>query len=286
MRELSSALVWLRRDLRLHDNAALYAALKASQRVWCAFVFDTDPLDRLSNRRDRRVDFIRESLVELNGELAARGGGLIVRHGRALEEVPSLAKELRVAAVFANHDYEPEATARDAAVARALRVIGVQFVTRKDQVIFEKDEVLSAGGKPYSVFTPYKNAWLKRLVPFFVKAYPVEKYLDALAPLKTPSRVPELGELRFERTNLSQIGIPTGVSGARKLLDDFLTRIDEYRERRDYPAVRGSSYLSLHLRFGTVSVRELATLAQARKSAGADTWLTELIWRDFSLLPG
>ena len=278
--KLASALVWFRRDLRWDDNAALYAALKASRKVWCAFVFDTEILDALPSRRDRRVEFIRESLVELNATLIEQGGGLIVVHGRAREEIPRLATTLRVAAVFANHDYEPQAVARDDAVGRTLRALGIEFRTRKDHVIFERDEVVSASGRPFSVFTAYKNAWLKHLVPFFVSPYPVAKYAGSLAAMPRAS-VPTLEKIGFEKTNFAQIGLPSGTSGARKLLDDFLTRIDEYRERRDFPAIRGPSYLSIHLRFGTISVRELARLASRRASDGSATWLSELIWRDF-----
>jgi deoxyribodipyrimidine photo-lyase len=283
MKRLDASLVWFRRDLRLADHAALYAALKASRRVWCAFVFDTEILDQLPSRFDRRVEFIRDCLVELDQALAGRGSGLIVCRGAAREEIPRLAARLRVAAVFANHDYEPAAVARDAAVARALQAAGVEFRTRKDQVVFEKDEVLTAAGRPFSVYTPYREAWLKRLVPFFYRAYPVEKYLDALAPV--PARdVPSLDALGFRKTNLDQIGIPSGVRGADRLLADFLERIDGYRERRDFPSVRGPSYLSVHLRFGTVSIRRLVGLAVARGSDGARTWLDELVWRDFHFM--
>ncbi len=280
MTQSSCALFWFRRDLRLSDNAALHAALKSSRRVWCVFVFDTDILDRLPSRADRRVEFIRASAVQLNEALIAVGSTLLTLHGRACEEIPRLAAKLGVDAVFANHDYEPEAVARDTAVARALAARGVAFRTRKDQVIFEKDEVLTGAGKPFSVYSPYRDAWLKRLVPFFHQAYPVEKYLAALAPAAA-QEVPALSALGFEQTNLDRIGIPPGAQGAEKLLEDFLQRIDAYRERRDFPAVRGPSYLSVHLRFGTVSVRRLVALAAARTSEGARTWLHELIWRDF-----
>ncbi len=280
MSDLPAALLWLRRDLRLEDNAALHAALRASRKVWCVFVFDTDILGLLPSRRDRRVEFIRESLVEVNAALAERGSGLIVLHGRPQEEIPRLASTLRASAVFVNHDYEPAAVERDAQVAKILRPLGVELRSRKDHVVFEKDEVLTADARPYSVFTPYRNAWLKRLRPFFLKAYPSTEYLDRLAPMPRV-QVPELAGIGFEKTNLGLIGIPTGVSGARRLLDDFVTRIDDYRKRRDYPSVRGPSYLSVHLRFGTISIRELARIAHARDNEGAQTWLSELVWRDF-----
>ena len=280
MNSMPAALVWLRRDLRLADNAALHAALTSARRVYCAFVFDTDILEKLPARSDRRVEFIRDSLVELNAELAAFGAGLVVRHGPAREEIPRLAAELGVAAVFANRDYEPEAIARDAAVARLLAARGIEFRTRKDHVIFEKDELLSSQNKPFTVFSAYRKAWLKRLVPFFHQAYPVRKHCAALARVPA-APVPELAAIGFEHTNFARLGLPLGASGAHKLLEAFLARIDRYHEMRDYPAVRGTSYLSVHLRFGTVSIRHLVRLAAERGSAGAQAWLNELIWRDF-----
>ena len=176
------SLVWFRRDLRSFDHAALYAALKESRRVHCAFVFDREILDCLPRRHDRRVEFIWHSVRELKEELGRHGGGLTVAYGHAREEIPALARRLKADAVFANHDYEPAAVARDGAVSAALARIGVRFITAKDQVIFEKDEILTQAGQPFSVFTPYKNAWLKRLDGFFMQAYAVEKYFDRLAP--------------------------------------------------------------------------------------------------------
>lgn len=276
----NSALVWFRRDLRLSDHAALYAALKAHPAVHCAFVFDREILDQLPGRADRRVEFIWESVMELGAALRATGGGLHVLHDRACDAIPRLARELGVQAVYANHDYEPQAIERDAAVARGLEAAGVDFRTRKDQVIFEKDEILTRTETPFSVFTPYKNAWLAKLEPFFYRPFPVEKYSAHLAA--APSRIlPSLAELGFERTNLAALAIPTGASGARRQVADFARRISNYAERRDYPALKGPSYLSMHLRFGTVSIRELVALAVSRTSEGASVWLSELAWRDF-----
>ncbi|MBS0335742.1 MAG: deoxyribodipyrimidine photo-lyase [Proteobacteria bacterium] len=276
----SKALVWFRRDLRAHDHAALYAALKAHSAVHCAFVFDTEILDALPSRADRRVEFIWESVRELGESLRAAGGGLHVLHGRAREEIPRLAVRLGADAVYANHDYEPQAIARDAGVGAALQAQGIAFHTRKDQVIFEKDEVLTQSGTPFSVFTPYKNAWLARLAPFFVKPYPVEKYAAHLAPAPGAG-APSLEDLGFQRTNLSALSVPAGASGARALLADFSRRMAAYRERRDFPALKGPSYLSVHLRFGTTSIRELVARASKAGSEGAATWLSELVWRDF-----
>jgi deoxyribodipyrimidine photo-lyase len=277
---LPAALVWLRRDLRLDDNAALHAALAASERVFCAFVFDREILDALPSRHDRRVEFIREALVELNAALAANGSGLLVRHGLAREEIPRLARELQVAAVFANRDYEPAAIARDRAVARALAMQGIDFRSRKDHVIFEQEEVQNAKGKPFTVFSAYKRAWLRRLVPFFYQPYPVEKHLRSLARVQA-SPVPDLAALGFHKTNFDRLGLPSGATGARKMLQAFVARIDRYHELRDFPAVRGTSYLSVHLRFGTVSIRRLVAVAASRDGPGAQGWLNELVWRDF-----
>ncbi len=278
--------MWFRRDLRLDDNAALHHALKSARKVYAAFVFDRVILDELlveGLHNDRRVDFIHRCLAELDGDLRARGGALIVRHGVAAEEIVRLAEELRVQTVFANHDYEPYATERDARVAESLRGAGGAMHTFKDQVIFERDEVLTGAGKPFSVFTPYKNAWLGKVTPFYLRAYPVEKYVASLAPSPAASALPSLEDLGFARSDLDELKVPIGRRGARLLFDDFTGRIDRYKDARDYPAVRGPSYLSVHLRFGTISIRELARFAHERSadSAGAATWLSELIWRDF-----
>ncbi|MCM0045795.1 MAG: deoxyribodipyrimidine photo-lyase, partial [Burkholderiaceae bacterium] len=163
MKKYDRALVWFRRDLRHFDHAALHHALASSRAVYCAFIFDKDILDPLLawGRQDRRVAFIHASVAELDTELKRQGGGMIVLHARAAEAIPQLADTLGVDAVFCNHDYEPSAIARDRGVAEALARQGRGFFTFKDQVLREKDEVLSLAGKAFSVFTPYKNAWMK-----------------------------------------------------------------------------------------------------------------------------
>jgi deoxyribodipyrimidine photo-lyase len=277
---VASVLVWFRRDLRDYDHAALYHALKTSSRVYCVFVFDTDILDPLTDKADRRVEFIWESVRELKAALRENGSDLIVKHGRATEIVPALAIELDVEAVYANRDYEPTANARDEAVANALKREGIAFHTYKDQVIFERDEILTQASKPYSVFTPYKNAWLRTLEDFYVRPYPVDRHIENLAQHKADDQ-PSPEVLGFERTNLHALKIPTGMAGGKQLFDDFLNRIDQYKDARDYPAVKNPSYLSVHLRFGTVSIRHLARTAWRMEGRGAETWLNELIWRDF-----
>ena len=283
---LKKALVWFRRDLRVHDQAALYHALRAAEQVWCVFVFDTAILGPLP-RRDRRIEFIHDSVGELDAQLRALGGRLLVRHGPARAEVVRLAGELGAQAVYANHDDEPDGLARDAAVGAALGDAGIALHTSKDHVVFERSELLTQSGKPYTVFTPYKNAWLKKLEPFFIEPYQVERHAASLAapPAGVSAAIPSLAAIGFESTNLHALKIPTGTTGAKQLLDDFLPRMDDYGEARNFPAIRGPSYLSVHLRFGTVSIRALAAAACAQiertNSAGAAVWLSELIWRDF-----
>ena len=286
---VATGLMWFRRDLRAADNAALYHALKSCAQVHCVFVLDRSILDPLP-RADRRVEFILAALRELDADLRERSGhasgGLIVVHDTAEKAIPRLAHQLGVQAVFANHDYEPAAIARDAHVRGALADAGIALHTAKDQVIFERDEVLTQAGKPYAVFTPYKNAWLRKVDAFYLKAYPVERWQAALAP-RPPAwlhSVPDLHAIGFEPTNLAALRIPLGASGAQQLLGEFLPRLGHYGESRDFPALKGPSYLSVHLRFGTVSIRTLATHARAameQGSHGAAVWLGELIWRDF-----
>ena len=288
---LDRALVWLRRDLRADDHAALHHALRHARQVWCAFVFDSAILEPLP-RADRRVEFIRDSLLGVDAELRAlaashgvEGGGLIVRHGAAVHEITELALQLGVQAVYANHDDEPAALRRDAQARGKLADAGVALHMSKDHVVFERSEVLTLSGGAFSVFTPYKNAWLKKCDPFYLSAYPVAKHASALAPLPSGmAGLPTLADIGFQHTNLHQLRLPSGPAGGQELLVDFLHRIDHYHDSRDFPAVKGPSYLSTHLRFGTVSIRQLAREAHARReggSRGAEVWLSELIWRDF-----
>ena len=279
MPEYTRALVWFRRDLRDYDHAALYHALKRARQVVCVFVFDREILDALADPTDRRVEFIHASVSELQQALQARGGGLVVRHGVARDEIVQLAADIDADAVFFNHDDDPAALARDAAVEAALHARNIAVHHTKDAVIFEREEVLTAAGTPYSVFTPYKNAWLRKLSPYFLQAYPVDAYADRL--VAQSSAIPSLQDMGFFPTNLRELQLPTGMTGGARLLDDFLDRIDRYQEARNFPARKGPSYLSVHLRFGTVSIRQLAAAAWQQGGRGAQTWLSELIWRDF-----
>jgi deoxyribodipyrimidine photo-lyase len=187
--------------------------------------------------------------------------------------------------VYASHDDEPASLARDARVRGLLAAQGVALHTTKDHVVFERSEVLTQAGRPFSVFTPYRSAWLRKLDAFYLSAYPVARHASALAPRPTAEGgVPALENLGFTRTNLHQLRLPSGPAGAQEMLQDFLGRIDRYHETRDFPAVKGPSYLGPHLHLGTISIRRLAREAHARMrggSRGAEAWLTALIWRDF-----
>ena len=289
---MNQALVWLRRDLRLHDHAALHHALRTYQKVWLCFIFDTTILEPLLKKGlgfDRRVDFLWQCAHELDQTLRSRGGGLLVRHGDPTELIPKLAEQLQVDCVLSNHDYEPSAIKRDQSVAAILAKKNIQFEHFKDQVIFEKTEVLTNSQTVFSVFTPYKNAWLKRLTPADVEPHSCQPgtkgLIGNLAPIpKTLDQVlPTLESMGFKPTGIESY-LPPGSQGAELFLNDFLKRIDQYNIGRDFPAIKGVSYLSTYLRFGNVSIRGLVREAHRRMlagSLGASIWLSELIWRDF-----
>jgi deoxyribodipyrimidine photo-lyase len=294
------ALVWFRRDLRVQDHPALARALREAAEVWCVFVLDRPLLEPLP-RADRRVEFIRESLVDLDARLAALaraagrpGARLIVRHAEAAQEIPRLAAVLDVATVYAHHDDDPAALRRDAQVAAALAARGRRLVTLKDHVVFERAEILTAAGSPYGVFTPYKAAWLKalRMRADALAVHATAPGAAALAPLPSTLRspwragaaVPALAEFGFEETDLATVGPAPGTRGGEALLAAFLDRIDAYDAERDLPARDAPSRLGAHLRFGTLSIRRLVALALERiegGSRGAQTWLSELVWREF-----
>ena len=276
--ELPRTLVWFRRDLRDYDHTALQQALSQSGAVYALFVFDSEILEHLP-RNDRRVEFIWHSLWQLKMALISRGGDLKMRHGRPLQVVPELARELRVQAVYANHDHEPAAQRRDQEVAVALADIGVAFHRYKDQLIFEGREILTQAGQPYTVFTPYSRAWRVRLNAAALAPYTIEHW-QRLAPVPAEA-MPSLAEIGFQSTNLLALGVEPGMHGAEHCLQDFLPRLADYAVKRDFPVLDATSRLSVHLRFGTVSIRELVGVAVAHGSHGADVWLNELIWREF-----
>ncbi len=259
------SICWLRRDLRLHDQAALYHALRGKYPVVVFFIFDREILDDLEDRKDRRVEFIYEQILSMDQELKKQQSGLLVKYGSALAVWKELVKEYDIAEVYTNGDYEQYALARDKAVGDLLSAKEIPLHSFKDQVIFEKDEILSKAGKPYSVFTPYSKAWKAKVNDFYVKSYPTEKYFTNFVRAKLPP-IPSLKDMNFEA-----VGEPFPSSAFKQDL------IADYDQTRDFPALEGTSRMSIHLRFGTVSIRELVRVAQELNA----TYLNELIWREF-----
>jgi len=259
------AIFWFRRDLRLDDNAGLYHALKSGVPVLPLFIFDRSILGRLENKADRRVEFIQAALVEMEEKLRQAGSSLEVRDGLPTGIFEQLLEEYDVAGVLTNTDYEPYATWRDQEVKELLTGKEVPFYSYKDQVIFEKNEVLKDDGSPYTIFTPYSRKWKAGLDAYYLSSYPVRKYWRHFLQ-RGGADVPSLESLGFKKTGspFPSLGLKSGVLGA-------------YKDQRDIPGIPGTSRMGVHLRFGTMSVRALAR--QAAKES--EVYLNELIWRDF-----
>ncbi|MGC4102014.1 cryptochrome/photolyase family protein [Ferruginibacter sp.] len=256
---------WFRRDLRLQDNAALYHALKSDHPVVPIFIFDTNILNKLEDKEDRRVEFIHAALEEIQTKLVKIGASLEVYHGTPLEVYQSLLCKYKIETVFANHDYEPYAKEREEKIAGLLKKQGASLQTYKDQVLLEKNEVLKDDGTPYTVFTPYSRKWKAVLTEFHLKQYPVKKYFSNF--YKQPAvAIPSLKQIGFKAVDKP---FPS------KQLDEELVK--KYGKQRDFPAIAGTSKLGVHLRFGTISIRELA----AKSRELSETYLNELIWREF-----
>ncbi|GAA4430770.1 deoxyribodipyrimidine photo-lyase [Pontibacter saemangeumensis] len=258
-------LFWFRRDLRLHDNAGLFHALKSGKPVLPLFIFDSDILEKLSDQNDARVTFIHNTITELHCQLKVYSSTLLIKYGKPLEVMQELLETYDVEEVYTNRDYEPYARQRDEQVQKMLQENGVIYKSYKDQVVFEESEILSKSSSPYKVYTPYKNAWKKAFEASMARAYPVEQHLHQLMR-HHEGPIPSLQEMGFEPATI-QTPLP-------RLSADVLQR---YEENRNLPALDATSRLSPHLRFGTISVRQAVQLAVQHN----DTWLQELIWREF-----
>lgn len=258
-------LFWFRRDLRLADNAGLYHALKNGQPVLPIFIFDRAILDELDDKRDIRITFIYKALKQMQEELVESGSSLDIRYGFPEKVFAELLKDYSIEKVFTNGDYEPYAKERDKKIEALLRKHDITFHSYKDQVIFEKDEVLKDNGEPYTVFTPYSRKWKATLNDFYVKQYPCKKYYESFYQQR-PMQFPALSTIGFE---LADVKFPSPKPAAEK--------IKEYNKTRDFPAIAGTTRLSVHLRFGTISIRKLAKRALELN----ETFLNELIWREF-----
>lgn len=273
----TTGIVWLRRDLRLVDNAALSQASQREERIAVVYIFDPDILSRQNHDGGRRrLDFIIASLQELDGELQARGSRLLVRSGNPTQELPWLARQLGATTVYWNRDYTPYARRRDAAVAASLAAVGCETVTAKDLLIFEGGEIERAPDEPYRVFTPYAKRWRGYLQPahFAERRVYGDRYLA--------SKQIEPYCQSWPKSEPPYYAVQPGRKAALRRLNAFLAHIDAYAEARNFPAqLQGTSGLSAHLRFGTIGIRECWRQVQARTSVGAETWRNELIWREF-----
>ena len=258
-------IIWFRRDLRLTDNAALYHALKEELPVVPLFIFDKNILDDLEDREDKRVAFIHAAIEEMQQELVKCGSSLEVFYGSPFEAFQQLLEKYSIKKVFANHDYEQYAIHREQKIQAFLQQQGATLETYKDQVIFEKNEVTKDDGKPYTVFTPYSKKWKAKLNAFYLKSYPTAQYFSNFYQ-QAPISIPSLASMDFKSTTKL---FPS------KELDEAIVK--KYTLNRDFPAREGTSKIGLHLRFGTVSIRKIATIARELN----ETFLNELIWRDF-----
>ena len=258
------SIFWFRRDLRLKDNHGLYQALESEKKVLPIFIFDEDILDLLENKSDKRVDFIVQGLQTLNSFLKSKNKGIKIFKGKPLEIYKKLSQNYKIKAVYCNEDYEPYAIKRDQEIADFLASKNIAFHQFKDQVIFHKDEIVKADKKPYTVYTPYSKLWLNEFQKVDLQGFASEKKLDNL--LDIPFEEFKIEDIGFQKTNL-----------AFEVPEADLHIIKTYEETRNFPAVKGTTQLGVHLRFGTISVRKLAKIAKENNL----TFLKELIWREF-----
>jgi deoxyribodipyrimidine photo-lyase len=259
------SIFWFRRDLRLHDNAGLYYALKSEYPVVPLFIFDRNILDDLDDKKDARITFIYQAIEAMRAELRGLGADLLVYYDFPEKVWESLSKEYEIAEVYANTDYEHYAMERDRAVFKILNDKGATFQTYKDQVIFEKTEILSGQTKPYTVYTPYSRAWRDKCNAFYLSSYPNKKYFGHFLKWSAGA-IPTIEEMGFQK---SDYDFPSDkVSPAL---------LEHYEARRNFPGMEATSRIGVHLRFGTVSIRKLAREAQKH----SNTYFGELIWRDF-----
>ena len=271
---MSVNIFWFRRDLRLEDNTGLYHALKSGKPVIPVFIFDRNILDKLDDRTDARVTFIHNVLTDMKKKLNLLGSDLKIHFGYPEVVWKDLIRTYAPDEVFVNHDFESYAIERDESVKRMLQDINISFNSFKDHVIFEKNEVVKDDGKPYTVFTPYKRKWLQRLTEdtsvsvesLYLKSYCCQDYYDNFCKFKDIMPLLSMQEIGFERSTIQ--APPESVTSSL---------IKDYHNQRNYPAINGTSRLGVHFRFGTISIRE-----KARKAVRLnETYLSELIWRDF-----
>ena len=256
---------WMHRDLRLDDNTALFHALKTRENVLPLYIFNTDIIERLEFRPETRINFIYESLQEIKTTLEKLGSGICVMYGKPLDVFKKLLSEYHICSVYTNRDYDPYSTYMELYVERFLKINKIEYLSYKDHVIFEKDELIKADGKPYTVFTAYKNKFIEKFNNEMVRPLKTTPYFHNFIRTK-PIPMPSYDELGFKKLDIK---FPSKAISQRLL--------ESYSENRDFPARSGTSRLSIHLRFGTISIRKLTAEAVFH----SNTFFTELIWRNF-----
>lgn len=263
MQEREVTIFWFRRDLRLEDNVGLHHALKSGSPVLPIFIFDTEILGELDNKKDRRVDYLHQALTIINQELKGNGSTLMTLYGQALKEFKSLSEQFNIQAVYCNRDYEPAAIKRDTEIYEYFKAKGIPFKAYKGQVIFDKNEILKKDGTPYRIYTPYARKWKKNLQKNDYASANLN--LDNLYK-QNFSKIHSLKDIGFEKTEMvfEEPRLETSI-------------INDYDKTRDYPASDGTTRLGIALRFGTISIRKCVAFALKHNQ----TWLSELIWREF-----
>ena len=261
------ALFWFRRDLRLHDNHALYQALNSGLAVLPIFIFDSDILKKLDNKADFRVSYIMSRIEAINKTLSSQNKSIYTLYGSPEVVIKQLITQYNIKAIYFNTDYEPYAAERDAAINQLMLQNGIEYYSFKDQVIFEKLEITKADKLPYTIFTPYKNRWKERLNQEGIPQYPSEKFIDKFYLDNT---IQKLDYKDIEFTKSTHNSEPN-------LVDKAI--INHYDTTRDIPSLN-TTKLGIDIRFGTYSIRELVKIALNSN----ETWLNELIWRDFFMM--
>lgn len=279
---MSRALCWIRRDIRWNDHSALAWATETCSEVAVVFVFDTTILDALEDKDDMRVTFIWDSVAELAAQLEAQGSSMVIAYGDPVEEIPRIAHAFGASHVVAARDYEAPAIDRDAEVEKRLKSLGSELVLLKDQIIFEKDEIPGPQGGYYKVYTPFQKAFRARMtLADFEERVPKPESLaskEAIEESGISTKILSLSDMGFTRR---EPWLPAGERAANDRLGAFLQKVDRYGEERDFPALESTSGLSVHLRFGTLSVRSCFRAALPERSPGMTKWFNELVWREF-----
>ena len=255
---------WFRRDLRLKDNVGLFHALNENNKVLPIFIYDKNTLDKL-NKSDHRLDFIEHSLKKLNDLLKKNDKSISIYYGKPVKVFSELIKKYNVSKVYSNKDYTPYSIKRDKKVEELLKVNNIDFNSFKDHVLFEKFEIVKNDNTPYKVYTPFSRKWLIKMSENKIDFFNSEKYIYKF--FNERGKFLTLKEIGFDKSKLNPL-----------VLNLSSDTINNYEKTRNFPSVNGTSKIGIHLRFGTISTREMITKAEASKNK---TFLKELVWREF-----